>query len=95
MVETIPKWVVYDIVLPCFTHMITICSLHFRSPDLPPALSPRQAERKGGGWGTFSSLLVAFVVMMIRIRASLTIRRWISAGGCMVDFAKVGWKNDG
>lgn len=36
-----------------------------------------KAERKGGGWGTFSSLLVAFVVMMIRIRASLTIRRQV------------------
>eukprot|EP00434_Breviolum_minutum_P013045 symbB.v1.2.011493.t1/scaffold768.1/size164025/6 len=36
-----------------------------------------QAERKGSGWATFSSLLVAFVVMMIRIRASLTIRRQV------------------
>ena len=33
-----------------------------------------QADRASGGLTTFSSLLVAFTVMVIRIRASLTIR---------------------
>ncbi|CAJ1449604.1 unnamed protein product [Effrenium voratum] len=36
-----------------------------------------KADRASGGLTTFSSLLVAFTVMVIRIRASLTIRKYV------------------
>ena len=55
-----------------------------------------EAERKGSGWATFSSLLVAFVVMMIRIRASLTIRcLWGGWQEFVGKHAAVFWKVEG